>query len=49
MYYKRDKAGIPHEWLKRIRQAITTLVPAYNTHRMVGEYIMKFYRTKGKS
>jgi starch phosphorylase len=44
LFYKRGKDGIPHEWLKRVRHAIATLVPAYNTHRMVTEYIMKYYR-----
>jgi glycogen phosphorylase len=47
LYYKRGKDGIPHEWLKQIRHSIVDLVPVYNTHRMVSEYIRKFY-VKGK-
>jgi starch phosphorylase len=49
MFYRRDKSGLPREWIKRIRHATVTLVPEYNTHRMVSEYIAKFYRTNGKS
>ena len=47
LFYKRGKDGTPHDWLKRIRHSIIDLVPVYNTHRMVGEYIRKFYM-KGK-
>ena len=47
VFYKRGKDGIPHDWLKQIRHSIADLVPVYNTHRMVSEYIRKFYM-KGK-
>ena len=47
IFYKRGKDGIPHEWLKHVRHSIIDLVPVYNTHRMVSEYITKFYM-KGK-
>ncbi len=47
LFYKRGKDGIPHDWLKRVRHSIIDLVPVYNTHRMVAEYIRKFYM-KGK-
>jgi glycogen phosphorylase len=47
LFYKRGKDGVPHEWLKRVRHSIVNLVPVYNTHRMVGEYIRKFY-VKGR-
>ncbi|MCX6136119.1 MAG: alpha-glucan family phosphorylase [Ignavibacteriales bacterium] len=42
-FYDRNKNGIPVRWLKRIRRAIATLVPQYNTHRMVAEYVKKYY------
>ncbi len=47
LFYKRGKDGIPHEWLRRVRHAISSLVPEYNTHRMVTEYITKYYRSPG--
>ncbi|MDX2129800.1 MAG: alpha-glucan family phosphorylase [Chloroherpetonaceae bacterium] len=44
-FYNRDKNGIPKEWIKMIRQSIETLLPVYNTHRMVSDYIMKYYKS----
>jgi len=43
LYYDRGKDGIPHRWLKRIRHAMATLIPVYNTERMVAEYAEKYY------
>jgi starch phosphorylase len=42
-FYDRGKDDIPHRWLKRVRNAIATLVPQYNTHRMVVDYINTMY------
>ncbi len=44
LFYKRGKDGVPHEWLRRVRHAMVSLIPEYNTHRMVEEYITKYYR-----
>jgi starch phosphorylase len=43
LFYNRGKDGIPHRWLKRVRHAMTTLIPVYNTERMVAEYTRKYY------
>jgi len=45
-FYDRDANNIPQKWIKRIRRAIATLVPQYNTHRMVAEYVNKYYLVK---
>jgi starch phosphorylase len=45
-FFDRDERGIPREWLKKIRRAMATLVPQYNTWRMVQEYTQKYYLTK---
>jgi len=45
-FYDRDANGIPRAWLKKIRRAMITLVPQYNTWRMVQEYATKYYMTK---
>jgi starch phosphorylase len=37
-FYNRDADGIPREWVQMIRRAMATLVPKYNTWRMVQEY-----------
>lgn len=42
-FYDRDRCGIPQRWLSRIRHSIATLVPRYNTHRMVAEYVRRYY------
>lgn len=46
MFFNRDSNGVPKEWIQRIRRAMATLVPKYNTWRMVQEYTQKYYVTK---
>ncbi|MEO8169008.1 MAG: alpha-glucan family phosphorylase, partial [bacterium] len=48
LYYDRGKNGIPRAWLKRIRHSMATLIPVYNTDRMVVDYTKKYYLTKKK-
>jgi starch phosphorylase len=43
MFYTRDANGIPRQWIQRIRRAMATLVPQYNTWRMVQDYTQKYY------
>jgi starch phosphorylase len=45
-FYDRDSDGIPREWIKKIRRAMVTLVPKYNTWRMVQEYSTRYYSMK---
>jgi len=42
-FFNRDANGIPRQWLQKIRRAMITLVPLYNTWRMVQEYTKKYY------
>jgi len=42
-FYNRDTHGIPRVWLKRIRNAMQTLLSQFSTDRMVGEYAHKYY------
>ena len=44
LFYDRGKDGIPHKWLKMVRHSIASLVPVYNTDRMVAEYTERYYR-----
>lgn len=46
-FYNRDAHGIPRIWLKRIRNAIQTLLSQFSTDRMVGEYAEKYYLNRG--
>jgi starch phosphorylase len=43
LYYDRGKDNIPHNWLKRMRHAMTSLIPIFNTDRMVAEYTKNYY------
>ena len=43
LFYDRSKNGVPRDWLKRVRHAMATLIPVYNTDRMVAEYVQKYY------
>jgi len=45
-FFDRDEQGIPREWIRKIRRAMVTLVPHFNTWRMVQEYTEKYYLTK---
>ncbi|MBI3005268.1 MAG: alpha-glucan family phosphorylase, partial [Ignavibacteriales bacterium] len=46
-FYDRDELGVPRKWLKRIRNAMETLIPVFNTTRMVAEYVKKYYSVPG--
>ena len=46
-FYQRDKTGIPRKWVARVRNAMRSIVPVYNTHRMVSEYVKKYYFPRG--
>jgi len=46
-FYDRDAQGLPRIWLKRIRNAMQTLLSQFSTDRMVGEYAQKYYVNKG--
>jgi starch phosphorylase len=42
-FYSRDSRGIPRKWISMIRHSLRTLIPVFNTHRMVSEYADKYY------
>ncbi|MCA1849581.1 MAG: alpha-glucan family phosphorylase, partial [Acidobacteria bacterium] len=42
-YYERDSEGIPRRWVSMMKRSIKTLVPAFNSDRMVEEYARKIY------
>jgi starch phosphorylase len=46
-FFDRDAMGIPRAWIQRIRRAMITLVPQFNTSRMVQEYAKKYYLPQG--
>ena len=42
-FFNQDANGIPRKWIRRIRNAMKTLVPQFNTDRMVREYATRYY------
>ena len=43
LYYERDADGIPRKWIAMMKRAIGTLVPGFNSDRMVAEYAERIY------
>jgi starch phosphorylase len=42
-FYGRDEAGLPREWLARVRAALRTIGPGFCAGRMVGDYVERMY------
>jgi starch phosphorylase len=43
LYYDCAHDGVPHKWVAMMKRAIQTLGPAYNSDRMVEDYIRTIY------
>jgi len=43
LYYERDEKGIPHGWVRMMKESIKSLAHYFSTHRMVQEYTSKLY------
>ena len=43
MYFERDRDGLPHEWIARMKRAIRTLGWRFSADRMVMDYVLKAY------
>ena len=44
LFYKRDKNGVPQQWLNLVRESWTTLSPMVTSTRMVRDYTEQYYR-----
>jgi len=42
-YYQRDHHGIPHAWLRIVRECIRTVAPHFCATRMVKQYVDEMY------
>jgi starch phosphorylase len=42
-FYQRDGQGIPRSWVKRVRESMARLTPAYSANRSVREYVEQCY------
>ena len=43
LYYERDSNGLPRKWISMMKRSIATLVPEFNSDRMVEEYARRIY------
>jgi starch phosphorylase len=42
-FYRRNEAGLPLDWIARMKLAIAGLSPRFCSQRMVREYVERFY------
>jgi starch phosphorylase len=43
LYYEREAGGFSPAWIRMAKRSIMTLLPQYNSERMVHEYLARFY------
>ena len=43
-FYNRDASGLPRAWIEKMRRAMVTIIPHFNTWRMVQDYSNKYYQ-----
>ncbi|MBA3513740.1 MAG: alpha-glucan family phosphorylase [Pyrinomonadaceae bacterium] len=43
LYYERGSDGLPRKWISRMKRSMVTLVPEFNSDRMVEEYARRIY------
>jgi len=49
VYYKVSDDGIPHDWVRVMKESIKSNGPRFSARRMVKEYVQKFYATALKA
>jgi glycogen phosphorylase len=42
-FYPRDRVGIPHAWIAKMRASMARLTPRFSTNRVVREYTDTYY------
>ena len=47
-FFDWDEQGIPRGWIDKIRRSMQTLIPQFNTDRMVAEYVNRYYLSRKK-
>ena len=48
LFYDRGRDGLPREWVRRMKAAMRTLAPMFNSNRMVRQYAEQFYAPAGR-
>ena len=48
LFYDRDRMGIPHRWIERAKEAISSISPSFGACRMMKEYTQRMYRSSSE-
>lgn len=43
IFYKRDQAGLPKDWLSYVKNTISGIAPHFTMKRMLDDYVKQFY------
>ncbi|MDR3243944.1 MAG: alpha-glucan family phosphorylase [Elusimicrobiota bacterium] len=43
LYFEKSGDGLPRGWIRKMKTSMQSLIPIFNTNRMVEEYAKKFY------
>ncbi|HNR38793.1 MAG TPA: alpha-glucan family phosphorylase [Acidobacteriota bacterium] len=43
LFYDRGRDNLPRGWIQKMKLAMKTLIPSFNTHRMLEDYVEQFY------
>ncbi len=46
VYYDKDENDLPSDWIRRMKNSLTTLTHQFSSDRMVKDYIEKIYNRK---
>jgi len=49
LYYTRDRNGVPHDWVRLMKESIRSIVPVFCTRRMLKEYFKQMYKPAANS
>ena len=49
LYYAKPDGRLPLAWINLMRESIRTIVPVFNTHRMVQEYTERLYESAARA
>jgi len=43
LYYDRDRVGVPHAWVRMMKESVGSIAPAFCARRMMKEYVNQMY------
>jgi hypothetical protein len=46
LFYTRDRSGLPKGWVKMAAESMKSICCAFSSHRMLAEYVQKYYMVK---